>query len=81
MLKESAVVMSYDAETGLAKVNVNHKAPAGLVRLEKPVEQLPCLNSMETRRTYLHVRNHHATAHRSNGGDRSRRKSMLFLHC
>ena len=48
MLKESAVVMSYDAETGIAKVNVNHKAPVELVRLEKPVEQLPFLNLTES---------------------------------
>lgn len=47
MLKESAVVMSYDAETGLAKVKCQSQSACGACSARKPVEQLPCLNSME----------------------------------
>ena len=47
MLKESAVVMSYDAETGLAKVKCQSQSACGACSAKKPVGQPPCLNSME----------------------------------
>ena len=47
MLKESAVVMSYDAETGLAKVKCQSQSACGACSAREACGTASCLNSME----------------------------------
>ena len=80
MLKESAVVMSYDAKTGLAKVKCQSQSACGAVSAREAcgTASLSELNGKRGEHI-LHARNHHTTPCRSNGGDRPRRKIHVIF--
>ena len=77
MLKESAVVMSYDAETGLAKVKCQSQSACGACSAREACGTAS-LSELNGKRGE-HIFTLETTAHRSNGGDRSRRKIYAFL--
>ena len=79
MLKESAIVMSYDAETGLAKVKCQSQSACGACSAREAcgTASLSELNGNEA--SILSRSNHYATAYRPNGGNRPRRKIHVIF--
>ena len=76
MLKESAVVMSYDVETGLAKVKCQSQSACGACSAR---EACGTASLSELNGAYRYARNHYATAYRPNGGNRPRRKIHVIF--